>query len=225
LHVLVTVYSGGLTDAMAVQTAQCPTVFVTVDDIDSPVAVRPWTPVTILELQRQRQARVRIRMRRRVEDAIAAQTYTADGAAPRTTRRFRVARADGNRNGIVHGGRCMRWIDEIANMCAADWTGAEGVTSYIAAIRFCRSIVIGDQVEVSARVIHTGARSVHVGVRVLTTDLVSGTTCVAAEGLVVGVSLDERGDARSVPRWKADCDEDVRLDRHARHLVELRQFF
>ena len=61
--------------------------------------------------------------------------------------------------------------------------------------------------------------------RIVTTDLVSGTTCVAAEGLVVVVSLDERGDARSVPRWKADGDEDVRLDRHARHLVELRQFF
>jgi 4-hydroxybenzoyl-CoA thioesterase len=225
LHVLVTVHSGAGADDKTAQTAQCPTVFVAVDEVGAPIDVTPWTPVTMLELQRQRQARVRIRMRRRVEEAIAGQSYTADGAAPRATTRFRVSRADGNRGDTVHGGRCMRWIDGIANRCAADWTGAAGVTSYIAAIRFCSSVVVGDQVEVSPRMIHTGARSIHVGVRVVTTDVVSGGHCVAAEGLVVVVSLDERGDARSVPKWTADCDEDLRLDRHARHLAELRQFF
>lgn len=224
LHVLVTIYAGR-TGAAAVQTFQCPTVFVAVDDVGSPVAVPQWTPVTMLELQRQHQARVRIRMRRRVEDAIAAQSYTADGAAPSTIRRLRVSRADANRDGTVHGGRCMRRIDEIANMCAADWARIAGVTSYVAAIRFCRSIVIGDQIEVSARMIHTGTRSIHIGVRVVVTDVVSGARCVAAEGVVVVVSVDERGDARSVPEWTADCDEDLRLDRHARHLAELRQFF
>lgn len=225
LHILVTICSGGSAGTTAAQTAQCPTIFVAVDDVGSPVAVPPWTPVTMLELQRQHQARIRIRMRRRVEEAIAAQSYAVDGAAPHSMRRFHVSRADANRDGTVHGGRCMRWIDEIANMCAADWSGSAGVTSYVAAIRFCRSIVVGDQVEVSARLIHTGTRSVHFGVRVEVTDVVNGARCVAAEGVVVVVSLDKRGDARSVPEWNPDSDEALRLDRHARHLVELRQFF
>jgi acyl-CoA hydrolase len=72
MHVLVTVYAGGPSGEPAAQTAQCPVVFVAIDDVGKPVAVQPWTPDSMLELQRQRQARVRIRMRKRVEDAIAA---------------------------------------------------------------------------------------------------------------------------------------------------------
>jgi hypothetical protein len=42
--------------------------------------------------------------------------------------------------------------------------------------------------------------------------------------VAVVVSLSERGDARPVPAWKPASDEDHRLDLHARHLIELRQF-
>jgi 4-hydroxybenzoyl-CoA thioesterase len=83
----------------------------------------------MLDLQRQHQARVRIRTRKRIEDAVAAETYTAEGAAPRTTRHILVSRADVHRDGAVHGGRVMRWIDDAANDCAADWSGVRGLTS------------------------------------------------------------------------------------------------
>lgn len=59
------VYSSGSTAPKTRQTAQCPIVFVAVDEDGGHVAVSPWTPVTILGLQRHRQARVRIRMRKR----------------------------------------------------------------------------------------------------------------------------------------------------------------
>jgi 4-hydroxybenzoyl-CoA thioesterase len=85
----------------------------------------------MLDLQRQHQARVRIRTRKRIEDAVAAETYTAEGAAPRTTRHILVSRADVHRDGAVHGGRVMRWIDDAANDCAADWSGVRGLTSYV----------------------------------------------------------------------------------------------
>ena len=42
----------------------------------------PWTPVTMLELQRHRQARLRIRMRKRIEGALAAESYIAEGTGP-----------------------------------------------------------------------------------------------------------------------------------------------
>jgi acyl-CoA hydrolase len=82
MHILVTVYSSDSTRGNAVQTSQCPIIFVALDDTGNPVEVPPWTPITMLELQRQRQARVRIPMRTRIEGAMAAECYTDEGTAP-----------------------------------------------------------------------------------------------------------------------------------------------
>ena len=118
----------------------------------------------------------------------------------------------------------MRWVDEAACVCGAEWTGAQVITSYLTAIRFHRPINIGQIVEVEARLIHTGPRSAHVSIHVTTTDTLGGPPHLAAHGLVVVVSLDEQGDARPVPTWEPVSDEDRRLDQHARQLIELRQF-
>ena len=224
MHILVTVYSSDPTRAKAFQTSQCPIIFVAVDDTGTPVEVPPWTPVTMLDLQRHRQARVRMRMRKRIEGALAAESYTAEGTGPRATLRFLAAPTDVNSGGEVHGGRVMRWIDEAAYVCGADWTGAQVITSYIAGIRFYRPIIIGDVIEVTARIIHTGPRSIHTSIHVITTDTDGGQPHLAAHGLAVVVSLGERGEARPVRQWEPDSDEDHRLDQHARHLIELRQF-
>jgi acyl-CoA hydrolase len=222
MHILVTIHSSDPSGANAVQTAQCAIVFVAVDQTGDPVEVPPWRPVTMLELQRHRQARVRVRMRERIQSAMAAESYTAEGTAPRTTARFVTDPTDANGSGHVHGGRVMRWIDEAAAVCGTNWTGAQIITSYIAGIRFHGPVTIGDAVEVTARIIHTGPRSVHISVHVSTTDAHGGQA--VAHGVAVVVALDECGNARPVPKWHPDSDEDRRLDRHARHLIELRQF-
>ena len=224
MHILVTVYSSDPARAKSFQSAQCAIVLVAVDDDGKPVEVPPWTPATMLEMQRHRQARVRIAMRKRIEGAMAAESYTAAGTGPRATLRFLAAPTDVHSCGKVHGGRVMRWIDEAAYVCGSDWTGAQVITSYIAGIRFCRPIDVGHVVEVTARIIHTGPRSIHSSVHVSTTDIDGGQPCLAAHGLAVLVSLDERGKARPVPQWEPRSDEDHRLRQHARHLIELRQF-
>jgi acyl-CoA hydrolase len=225
MHILVTLYSSDRTRAKRVQTSQCPIIVVAVDDTGQPVEVPPWTPLTMLELQRQRQARVRIPMRKRIEAAMAAESYTPAGTARLATRRFLAAPTDGNWGDNVHGGRVMRWIDEAACMCGADWTGAQVIMSYITGIRFYRPITVGHAIEVTTRIIHTGPRSVHISIHVTTTDSHGGQPHLAAHGLAVVVSLDERGKARPVPDWKPDSVEDHRLDQHARYLIELREFF
>jgi 4-hydroxybenzoyl-CoA thioesterase len=224
MHILVTICSSDPTRARAAQTSQCPIIFVAVDDAGRPAAVPAWTPVTMLELQRHRQARVRIRMRNRIEDAMEAESYTAEGTAPRAALRFRAATTDVNSDGKVRGGRVMRWIDETAYVCGADWTGADVITSYLAGIRFYRPVFVGEVVDVTARIIHAGPRSIHISVDVTSTDTVGGTSRLVARALVVVVSLDERGEARPVPSWEPTSEEDHRLDQHARHLIELRQF-
>jgi acyl-CoA hydrolase len=134
------------------------------------------------------------------------------------------APTDADGGGRVHGGRVIRWIDEAAYTCGADWTGTDVITSCISQIRFVRPIVVSDVVEVTARIIHTRPRSVHTSVHVTTTDMDGGRPHLLAHGLIVVVSLDERGEARSVPMWKPASAEDHRLEQHARQLIELRQF-
>jgi len=222
MHILVTVHSRNPNGADADQTAQCAIVFVAVDHAGNPVEVPRWTPVTMLELQRHRQARIRIRMRQRIQGAMAAESYTAEGTAARTTLRFVATSTDADGTGHVHGGRIMRWIDDTAGACGTNWTGAHIITSYIAGFRFLRPVAKGDAVDVTARIIHTGPRSVHMSVHLTTTD--ARDRHVVAHGVVVVVAVDERGNARPVPTWQPESDEDHRLDRHARHLIELRQF-
>ena len=69
MHVLVTVYSSYSERNVVAETAQCAVVLVAVD-ASGPVEVPPWTPNTMLEMQRHHQARVRIATRKRVARAI-----------------------------------------------------------------------------------------------------------------------------------------------------------
>ena len=223
MHILVTVYTSDPIQAQHIQTSQCLLIFVAVDDAGTPVEVPLWEPPTMLDLQRQRQARVRIPLRKRIEAAMAEQTYTAAGTAPRTTLRFLAAPGDINWGGKVHGGRVMSWIDEAAYVCAANWARAQVINSYIAGIRFYRPINIGNVIEVTARIVHTGPRSIHLSVHVTTADTYGGDRHLAAHAMTVFVALDERGKARPVAAWTPVSDEDQRLDEHARHLIKMRQ--
>jgi len=208
MHILVTLCASDPTLSKADQTVQCSIVFVAVDENGCPIEVPQWSPVTMLDLQRHRQARVRMRARRRIEDAMPLH-----GDFPSCAPRRFLA------EGSVTAGRVVRWMDEAATACGADWIGTEVITSYVAGIRFCRPIALGDTVDVRARVIHTGPRSVHTSIHVTTS-----AGHLVAHGVVVVVAPDTHGDARAVPTWEPVSEKDRELDRHARQLIELRQY-
>jgi 4-hydroxybenzoyl-CoA thioesterase len=162
MHILVTICSSDSTWAKPVQTAQCSTVFVAVDASGTPVDVPRWTPRAMLELQRHRQARARVRIRGLIEDAMETEGDTDEGTAPQIALRVCAATTDVSADGKVRAGRVMRWIDEAAYVCGADWAKAEVITSYLAGIRFSQTIFVGDVIDVAARIIHTGPRSSHI---------------------------------------------------------------
>ena len=72
----------------------------------------------------QESAVTRIGLRDEIAAAMAAQTYSDAGTAPRVVLRFLAAPTDVNWGGKVHGGIVMRWIDEAAHVLATRWTGA-----------------------------------------------------------------------------------------------------
>jgi acyl-CoA hydrolase len=218
MHILITVHCSDLGRTKAPQTAQCTVVFAAFDGVGNPTKVIDWTPLTMLELQRHRQARLRMRARRRIEDAMAAETYSAQGTASSATLRFRAASTDIESDGTVRGGRVMRWLDEAGHACGAAWAGINVVTSYVAGIRLSRTISVDHVVDVTARIIRTGRRSIHIGIRAVTADA-AGQPLLVAHGVIVVVCLGAHGEAQPVPQWQPVLDEDRRLDRHARHLI------
>ena len=120
----------------------------------------------------------------------------------------------------------MRWIDEAAYACATAWAGATGGTAvavYSGGIHFVAPVRIGDLVEIEARIIHTGERSMHLSIRVERADpRTPDDRALTTQCMSVFVVPGSDGAAMPVPTWTPILAEDVRLDEHARELIALR---
>jgi uncharacterized protein (TIGR00369 family) len=138
------------------------------------------------------------------------------------TLRFLAEPTDVNFGGKVHGGAVMKWIDQAGYACAVGWSGRYCVTVYVGGIRFHRPVLIGNMVEVSAKIIHTGKTSLHVAVEVSAGDPKEGLYTKTTQCVIVFVALDE-GTPVEVARWEPKSAQDVALERYAKRLVELRE--
>ena len=140
------------------------------------------------------------------------------------TLRFLAEPSEVNFGGKVHGGTVMKWIDQAGYTCAVGWSGLYCVTVYVGGIRFLHPIRIGHLVEVKARVIHTGKTSMHISVDVWARDPKRGEeeSQKTSHCIIVFVALDEDGRATPVKPWLPQGEEEIRLQRYAQKLVELR---
>ena len=88
-------------------------------------------------------------------------------AAREITLRFLAVPTDAGFSGNVSGGRVLEWIDKAGYACAVGWAGTYSVTAYVGNVRFSRPVKVGDLVEATAQLIHTGRRHAHPGNRPL----------------------------------------------------------
>lgn len=116
-----------------------------------------------------------------------------------------------NFGGKVHGGTVMKWIDEAGYACATSWSKRYCVTVFLGSIRFHRPIMIGDLVEVEARLAFTGNTSMNVSVEVRSGDMKSGTMEKTTECLIVFVSVDSHGRPIPAPVFSPETPEGVAL--------------
>lgn len=223
MQVLVTVESADMRSGRFTPATHCILVFVAVDAEGAPQAVPAWSPHDESDRMLHERAEERLAPRRVIRDAMQAQSYLAEGTTPQTTFRFLAAPQDANYGGNAHGGTVLRWIDETAFACAASWVGEQAVAVYSGGIHFYSPIRIGDLVEVEARLIHTGAHSLHIAVHVRAAsprsprDLRLTTQCMS---VFVGLGADGR--AKPVDPVPLVTAEDRRLDAHALELIRLR---
>ncbi len=222
MHIEVTVSSA---DPQVVEyslATSCTVVFVAVGENGRPAAVETWVPLTDGDRLRESAAVEKTAVRAQIEAAMAEQTYSDRSGAPNATLRFLAAPNDVNWGGKTHGGTVMRWIDEAAYVCAASWSGTGAIAAYSGGIRFYRPILIGHVVEVRARLLHTGTSSMHISVHVSSGNPRNPGLQLTTHCLTVFVALDEAGRPTPVTPWSPTVPEDLRLDEHAMHLMQLR---
>ena len=139
------------------------------------------------------------------------------------TLRFLAEPSEINFGGKVHGGTVMKWIDQAGYTCAVGWSGQYCVTIYVGGIRFYEPIRIGDLVEVQAKLIYTGTTSMHIAVDVWAGDPKSSEKRKTTHCIIIFVAVDDAGKPIPVPVWKAETDEDRRLEAYAKQLMDLRK--
>ena len=98
----------------------------------------------------------RVDVRKRIVEAMGRVSYTDEGTAERVVLRFLAAPSDVNWGGKVHGGYVMNWIDQAAQVVAERWHAGPVASVFAGGVRFYRPMFIGDLVEVTARLLHTG---------------------------------------------------------------------
>jgi len=223
MHVLVTVETTDVRAREYSPATHCILVFVAVDDAGKPREVPTWIPHSEVDRSLQQNAQARLEPRKRIQSIMRAAEYTEEGSTPRTVFRFLAAPADANWGGNAHGGTVMRWIDEAAFATAAAWSSETAVAVYSGGIHFYRPIHIGHIVEVDARLIHTGHRSMHISIRVHSGsprnphDLQLTTACMS-----IFVAIGADGHAEPVTPLTLITSEDKALDEQARTLIALR---
>lgn len=136
------------------------------------------------------------------------------------TLRFLAEPSTVNFGGKVHGGTVMKWIDEAGYACATSWSKRYCVTVFLGSIRFHRPIMIGDLVEVEARLAFTGTTSMNISVEVRSGDMKGGTLEKTTECLIVFVSVDSHGRPMTAPPYNPETPGDMALAQRAKAHLE-----
>ena len=137
------------------------------------VQVRRVRPGVGVELRRWRAAEAE-RTHAVLRPTIRPPAATAHGAAssgslPHVTEkdshivlRFLAAPTDAGYCGSVSGGRVLEWIDKAGYAWRSGGAARYCVTAYVGNVRFTRPVGLGDLVEATARLVHTGRTSMHI---------------------------------------------------------------
>ena len=170
MHVLCRVTAADPRGGSPFEACSCLLIFVAIDEHGRPHPVPTWTPTEDTDKAQADEAQRAIGLRSEIEEMMRAQTYADESPTTRSITRFLAAPTDVNWGGKVHGGNAMRWIDEAATLCGAKWNATECISIYAGGVRFYRPIQIGDLVELDARLLHTGERTMHISIHVRSGD-------------------------------------------------------
>ncbi|CAH9061741.1 hypothetical protein PSECIP111951_02551 [Pseudoalteromonas holothuriae] len=135
--------------------------------------------------------------------------------------RFLAEPTDVNFGGKVHGGIVMKWIDQAGYACAAGWSGSYCVTVSVAGVRFKRPILVGQIVEVTAQIAHTGKTSMQIFIRVRCGDPQKQSLVESNHCIISFIAMDKAGYSVPVPHFEATTPEQKKLEVYAIKMKEI----
>ncbi|OZI12901.1 acyl-CoA thioesterase [Bacillus sp. FJAT-42315] len=130
---------------------------------------------------------------------------------------------DTNHHGTLFGGKLMAYIDDIASITATKLARKPVVTASTDSVDFLKPIRVGDAVTLEAMVSYTGTTSMEVFVKVLSENLLTGESSVAALSFLTFVALDENGKPVPVPEVVPESKEEKWLNETAANRAEHRK--
>lgn len=128
------------------------------------------------------------------------------------TFQFLAEPTDVNFGGNVHGGMVMKWIDQAAYACAAQWSGKYCVTVSANAIRFIKPIKVGQIVNLQAQLVHTGTSSMHIYVVVQSCSSTTNEMNVTNRCFITFMATDGTGKPVTVPSYIPEDDFQLQLE-------------
>ena len=137
------------------------------------------------------------------------------------TLRFLAEPATLNFGGKVHGGTVMKWIDEAGYACATRWARRYCVTVSVGSIRFQKPIMIGDLVEIEARLAYTGKTSMNIAVEERAGDMKIGKMEKITECVVVFVAVEPDGKTIPVEAWQPETPSHIALAQYVKTHLDL----
>ena len=122
--------------------------------------------------------------------------------------------------GKISGGTVLRWVDEAGFACATGWAKGPCVTALVSGARFDRAILVGDLVEVQARLAYTGNTSMGIAVEVYSGRIPSGEMQQVLHCATVYVAVDADDHPRPVDTWNPETPGDMALAEQVRIHVQ-----
>ena len=105
---------------------------------------------------------------------------------------------DANYSGNVHGGKVMKWIDEIGYALSVLYTKRYCVTKFVDDIEFLKPIHIGDLVKLNAKIVKVGNSSLRIKIDVSSLNLIKNISKKNCECFIVFVAVDDKGNKVSI---------------------------
>lgn len=131
--------------------------------------------------------------------------------------------ADANPMGNVYGGSIIKYIDEVAGVCAHRHCHSKAVTASIERMDFIEPVLIGDLLLIKAALIYTGRTSMIVGVKVEAENLLTAKRVKTGTCYLTFVAVDDRGRPTPVPPVAPTDDEERRWQERGKELYEQRK--
>jgi acyl-CoA hydrolase len=117
----------------------------------------------------------------------------------------------------AHGGRILKWMDEVGAMSGMRFSGDSCVTARINRVDFEQPILVGDIALIESYVYTAGRTSVRVRLRAYREDPRTGSRERTTESYFVYVAIDEDHQPTPVPELTVSSEQGIQLREDAVH--------